>query len=67
MPATYRNASGRIAYEADPVMGGGLYTWPFYVEFSGNDDPLLMLLLERVRHQIAERMARDGPGELPLA
>jgi len=63
---TYLNLNGRIAYEADPHVGGGKYTWPVYLEFAGNDDPLLVMLLERVRTQTAERMARDGPGDIIL-
>lgn len=63
---TYLNLHGRIAYEVDPQVGGGVYTWPIYVEFSDQSDPLLVALLARVRGQLAERVAREGPGDVPL-
>lgn len=65
----YRNLQGRIAYEVDPHQGGGVYTWPIYLDFDRQDDPLLIALLARIREQLAARTARegkDGPGDIML-
>lgn len=66
LPPQHLNLSGRLAYEVDPAQGGGVYTLPIYVEWRGQDDPLLLALLERVRSERDERMARNGPGTLDL-